>query len=520
MAIPKLAMIPSGYKDGKVYSVLPSNGDGDFTFSRGSNATRVNKDGLIETMPLETSDTELVTNGSFAGVSNGTDVITLPQWSAYGSPTNRDIQSEALRITTTSFNQGALLTIPTTIGNTYLFKFTPSGNPPRIVIDAVGGFSTSTIYFKAVGTSTLIYFQSNGNTAGETIYDNISVKEVISGLDTPRLDYTDSSCPSLLLEPQRTNLIPYSQAKFNTIVKSGTYVDNFAISPDGTQNATKLTATNTDPYFYQNLSLSAASYTASIYLKGIGNSIGKNFEIRLANNIYTDVIPSEWTRFEYTETMPSGTATVGLEIPQPAVIGDEVLIWGWQAEEGSYATSYIPTNGAVATRLADVCNSAGTSDTFNDSEGVLMAEISALDNDLTNRQTCINDNSTSDRVMINLHETSNQIQGYITSGNNEQADMRYVVADTTLSNKVAVKYKLNDCALWVNGFEVATDTSATMPVGLQKYDFDNSGGGLPFYGNTKQIQYFDTALTDIELEELTSWESFILMANGQNYTIK
>ena len=65
MAIPSLAMIPSGYKDGKVYSVLPSNGDGDFTFSRGSNATRVNKDGLIETMPLEVSDTELVTNGGF-----------------------------------------------------------------------------------------------------------------------------------------------------------------------------------------------------------------------------------------------------------------------------------------------------------------------------------------------------------------------------------------------------------------------------------------------------------------------
>ena len=47
MAIPSLAMIPSGYKDGKVYSVLPTNGE---DFDRGSNATRVNKDGLIETM--------------------------------------------------------------------------------------------------------------------------------------------------------------------------------------------------------------------------------------------------------------------------------------------------------------------------------------------------------------------------------------------------------------------------------------------------------------------------------------
>ena len=45
-----LVMIPSGYKDGTLYSVKPTNGDGDFTFSRGSNlsATRVNSEGLIE----------------------------------------------------------------------------------------------------------------------------------------------------------------------------------------------------------------------------------------------------------------------------------------------------------------------------------------------------------------------------------------------------------------------------------------------------------------------------------------
>jgi hypothetical protein len=45
-----LIQIPSGYKDGTLYSAKPTNGDGDFTFSRGSNlaATRVNSEGLIE----------------------------------------------------------------------------------------------------------------------------------------------------------------------------------------------------------------------------------------------------------------------------------------------------------------------------------------------------------------------------------------------------------------------------------------------------------------------------------------
>ena len=45
-----LVQIPSGYKAGTLYSVLPANGDGDFDFTRASIATRVNADGLIETV--------------------------------------------------------------------------------------------------------------------------------------------------------------------------------------------------------------------------------------------------------------------------------------------------------------------------------------------------------------------------------------------------------------------------------------------------------------------------------------
>ncbi len=49
MAIPKLALIPAAQGD-KFYSLLPSDGLGDFTFTRGSSATRINAQGLIETV--------------------------------------------------------------------------------------------------------------------------------------------------------------------------------------------------------------------------------------------------------------------------------------------------------------------------------------------------------------------------------------------------------------------------------------------------------------------------------------
>jgi hypothetical protein len=101
--------------------------------------------------------------------------------------------------------------------------------------------------------------------------------EVVTN-NKPRIDFLNDSNGALLLEPSRSNLIVNSQALSLSPIKNGTFTDDFAISPDGTQNATKLTAPSSDPYFYQSVSFAAASYTASIYVKGIGSSIGKRFQ--------------------------------------------------------------------------------------------------------------------------------------------------------------------------------------------------------------------------------------------------
>ena len=61
---------------------------------------------------------------------------------------------------------------------------------------------------------------------------------------------------------------------------------------------------------------------------------------------------------------------------------DSFAICGAQLEQGSFPTSYIPTNGSAVTRSAETANGSGDASTFNDSEGVLMfAEMSALAND-------------------------------------------------------------------------------------------------------------------------------------------
>ena len=54
---------------------------------------------------------------------------------------------------------------------------------------------------------------------------------------------------------------------------------------------------------------------------------------------------------------------------------------------------------------------------------------------------------------------------------------------------------------------------------LNQLRFDSGAGLSPFYGKTKQLIAFDAALTDEELEDLTSWDSFEEMAASQLYTL-
>ena len=105
------------------------------------------------------------------------------------------------------------------------------------------------------------------------------------------------------------------------------------------------------------------------------------------------------------------------------------------------------------------------------------------------------------------YSATNGLAVAIYSGNVVQFFTTTVLPKDTLYNKISVKYKQNDFALWVNGFELATDTSGITPIGLSELSFDRGDGALDFYGKTKEIGYYDTALTDEELEYLTSYRS-------------
>ena len=430
MAKPKLALIPAT-QGSKLYSVLPADGVGDFTFSRGSAATRINKNGLIETV--------------------------------------------------------------------------------------------------ASGKSRLNY---------------------------PLIDGVVNGCPSHLLEPSRTNDFTNSE-DFSTNWSTSNVLSNVnqIISPNGTLNADLVYEnTGTNPHFtFQTVGTTTTNdYTLSVFAKysgrflqvfaGGSDTVGNpyvNFDLQNgtfnnngANGVSMENHGNGWYRciVEVTSAVTSGFNPIfGLveTLNSSRASGytgngtSGVYLWGAMLEEGSYATSYIPTTSSAVTRVAETANGAGDASTFNDSEGVLMAEISALADNGSSRQISLSDGSSStNKVSLIYTSTSNQLQAFIRSGGSIAFNVSEILSDTTNNNKIALKYKANDFALWVNGIELENNTIGNAPTSLNVLDFDDADGASDFYGSAKQIQYFDSALNDSDLEKITSWTSFTDLANGQTYSIK
>ena len=353
-----------------------------------------------------------------------------------------------------------------------------------------------------------------GSTA--TYFDRTGIMQTAE-IDEPRIDFTDDSEGYLLTEPQSTNLALWSEA-FNEFHwnKGGSsppsIIPNDTTAPDGTLTADKIVFTDTgNGLITQNITvLNTTVYSLFIWIKGAlgGETVALGFKNTASQGTGTGdfTITNKWVKYELKNTTSIQT-NLGLQILIRSGFGDaNIYIWGAQLEQLSYLTTYIKTESATVTRLADAITDAGNSEVFNSVEGVLYCEISALADDGSIKRFCINNGTSSNQVLIGYHPNTNVIQVIVTVGGVAQFNVQTVMSDTTIFHKVALKYKEDDFAVWINGVKGSTDLSGVVfaPNTLNSLDFNNGAGLDKFYGKTKQIQVFPTALTDAELKALTT----------------
>ena len=194
-----------------------------------------------------------------------------------------------------------------------------------------------------------------------------------------------------------------------------------------------------------------------------------------------------------------------------------VYIWGAMLEQGSYSTSYIPTNGSTVTRSAETANGSGDAATFNDSEGVLMVEVLRPVSGLAT--ISLSNNTSQNHVSLLFRTNSTEVWMQM-SGNGTESNIFLYDVKQSDNNKISLLYSTGLMKIFVNGFLKGSTSISALPVGLSNIKYSRGDNGEKFYGNTKQIQYYNSALTDSELEQLTSWTSFTDMAEGQLYTIE
>lgn len=380
--------------------------------------------------------------------------------------------------------------------------------------------------------------------------------EDVTDTNLPRIDYLGGT-GHLLLEPQSTNTATYSNdftqgdifnSSSDPSLANSVLTANQAISPDGTNNAWLLKdndsgGTGTSQINFNSTSVNSNDFnTLSVFAKkALTNNFlslqGLNYDSSGNGASWFDIsngtlgtIDSNhtakiedygngWYRCQITfKTTTDTTGAIRIRLGSSDNNGsvtrdgtNGLYIFGLQCEADAtqnYATSYIPTSGSTVTRNEDVCNNSGSSDLMNGGnggEGVFYVEFAALTKTPGTMNISLSDDSQTERIVISTTSTENQI---ITSVNNNNAFPVHIafetVTDLTAFNKIAIKHKVNDLSLYINGSEEATDTSVTIP-DLSSLQFDNGFNGTSkFFGKIKCVAVYKEALTSAQLTAITT----------------
>lgn len=409
-----LLLNPAGsqiaYKEDKIYSVIPNNGDGDFTFNGGDGGTRVNQDGYIEVTPHNLLNNSNNFNSGWGVYTYNGGALSKNQ--GYPDPfggnnawlfevtlgtggillTQNETIEEGVDYTLSVWMKGVVggekvqIDLRNTASSGYvgqLFTLTTKWVKYDVTVTNVSGtargFQFRVTTSQASGDQDFYVYGAQLNKGNLRPYQPTTDR-----LNYPRITYQNGR-GALLQEPARTNLYVGSQDFSIAYTKYQiTLTANAAISPDGTQNATKFVDNTASGVYHQiEPSFSATSgvtYTMSVFVKaaehtqfhifafadnGVFNSTDAVYDIAAGTVISgTGASIEKWPNgwFRCIRTLTSGATGTGYwgigaaKNGSAAYAGDGssgVYVWGAQNEAGEFASTYIPTTSTTVTRPID-----------------------------------------------------------------------------------------------------------------------------------------------------------------------
>ena len=349
----------------------------------------------------------------------------------------------------------------------------------------------------------------------------------------PRRDFdpVTLACKGLLVEELRSNLV-LSSADFGSWSDIGaTVAANTVVSPDGTMTADELArvSTTTDSRAKTVTFTGDGTKSVSIYVK---YNTAPTFAVFLYDS--TAVVNRMLIDFAFTAGVPaSSTVNSGsveaienagggwyrIKLLCPSVVaantnvlyvypartgsanGQKTTFWGAQAENGSFATSYIPVGAtsAGATRNADIASVSAQAFPYSATEGTMVINGAVLATVAANRGAF---NLASPDGSIRF---GNNVSGagatsadfYTLPGGTFLVASGAVTAGTPF--KAAAVYKASDFALSANGAAAVTSSSGTLPTAATDAHIGRIGSSSYFNGWIRQITYLPRRISNAEL---------------------
>jgi hypothetical protein len=585
-----LIVTPNGYKEGKLYSVIPSDGSGDMSVVRATTATRVNSDGLVELVPynlltwsqdfsnanwVKSNGPTMTYNSAIA--PDGTMTATGVQDTTGGSyksvyqiKTNvssnstytcslyvkKEISEIAYGGISMYFSGGtvdAFYGIVNSVNGTV--TITSSTITPTIQVISEGNYWRIICIATDTGSNTNLLFEyyptisTNGTTLGQgigsvrTIWgaqmvegsNALTYQKTETRLNIPRLDYSNGTCPSLLVEPQRTNISNYIesgtgnwQAATVTSANSILGLKTFNVIADGVIFGDQ-PHINSNSEFQANSKYTCSFYTDFSQCTGISitcNLLGFFPTVAFASisinkttkAITTQNVGGVWTIDSSSATQINGeiyrisfTATPSLT----SIAGSRTYIngnlaghfAGIQLEAGAYGTSFInkPTSASV-TRNADQVYKTGISSLIGQTEGTIFLEADVQKHNASEFYIAIS-NGASLGEAIYLYQPSGGILQVLFRTGGVAPTISILNANWNIGyNKIAIAYNSTSGEVFMNGVSKGTVALSALPScsKLTLGSRPDATGTLVGSGGYKVATLWKTRLTNTQLAQLTT----------------